>query len=83
MLDLSVAAKRGEHAGAKSADGNALSYPEAMVLYEYLAQTCGADAVIGAFLEGASPEGALNLSYAELFAAAKADYAARYGEYIS
>lgn len=83
MYDKSVAYKRGMSAGKKEADGNALSYPEAAVMYEYLAAVYGADNVIDAYLNGVLPEKAFGASYSELFDAAIAYYTGLYGEYIA
>ena len=81
--DGSVASKRGQNAGTKETDGNALSYPEAEVLFEYLALTYGTDAVIEAYLNAVPPEKAFGVSYPELLKAAKAHYAELYSEYMA
>ena len=78
LYDMSVNAKRGRQAGGKESDGEALSYPESLVLFEYLAERFGMDAAVEAFLTGLSPEEAFGIPYPELYAAARAEYEQRY-----
>lgn len=83
MYDGSVASKRGQKCGMKQTDGNALSYPEAEILTEYLMETYGADAVIDAYLNAVPLDKAFGISYSELYKAAKAYYAERYGALLA
>ena len=76
--DLSVNAKRELQCGGKDSDGEALSYPESLVLFEYLAERFGMDAAVEAFLNGLSPEEAFGIPYPELYAEARAEYERRY-----
>ena len=72
--DMSVNSKRGLQFGGKEEDGEALSYPESLVLFEYLVGLYGMDPVVDAFLNGATPEEAFGIGYPELYAAARAYY---------
>ncbi|MBQ5951962.1 MAG: hypothetical protein IJL66_07440 [Lachnospiraceae bacterium] len=80
--DLSVASKRQGKNGPKSMDGNALSYPEAAVLYGCLAERFGADAVIDAYLHGVPFQTAFGISYTQFFDESKAVLKERYGQYM-
>ena len=53
----------------KASDGNYLTYSEAMLFIEYLAELHGLDTVAGNYLKGLSFEEAYGVSYAEGFAA--------------
>ncbi|MBQ7060379.1 MAG: hypothetical protein IJM85_01210 [Clostridia bacterium] len=81
--DASVAYKRGVRCGAKSEDGNALSYPEAAVMFEYLAGKYGTDAVLAAYLDGVRLEEAFGISYPQLYAGARAYYAGLYRDLMA
>ena len=81
--DASVSAKREQGSKGKMTDGNALSYPEATVMLEYLASVYGTDAVIDAYLHAAPLDQAFGITYAELFAAARAYYAGLYGDLLT
>ena len=76
--DISVASKRGKTPGKKSVDGNALSYPESEVLFEYLAEKYGMDAAVEAYMNGLAPDQAFGISYSELLAEAKAYFTEQY-----
>lgn len=78
LYDLSIAAKRGESSGAKKSSGSALSYPESLVIFEYLAERCGTDAVIDAFLNGVPFEKAFGISYPSLYREATTCFAQQY-----
>ncbi len=75
--DLSVSGKRAQKEGSKELDGNALSYPEAEVLFLYLASVYGTDAAVDAYLNGQSLEKAFGISYPALLTQAKEYYAAQ------
>ena len=75
-----VASIRGEATGLKTKDGSALSYPEASVLFEYLAERFGMDEVTAAYLNGKTLEEAFDLDYQSLYADAVAHYSALYAE---
>ena len=81
--DLSVADKRTQPSGSKELDGEALSYPESLVVFEYLAETCGMDPAVEAFLNGVPLEQAFGIRYPELFLAARDSYAQRYGDQLA
>lgn len=78
MYDLSVASKRGSSASEKGKDGNALSYPESLVLFEYLCAVYGTDEVVKAHFTGVKLQDAFGKEYPMLFTEAKAYYAERY-----
>ena len=80
--DLSVASKVEKQSGAKDADGNALTYPESLAVFEYLAATYGTDAVVKAHIDGIPLEEAFGITYPELFAAAKAYYVTLYADQL-
>ena len=77
--DQSIAGKRGKKAGNKDSDGNALSYPEAEVLFDYLAEIYGLDSAVDAYMNGLSPEKAFGISYPALLTEAEEYYAEQYG----
>jgi hypothetical protein len=77
--DQSIAGKRGKKAGSKGSDGNALSYPEAEVLFEYLAEIYGLDSAVDAYMNGLSPEKAFGIAYSALLIEAKEHFAEQYG----
>ena len=62
----------------KETEGNGLSYPQAVVVFEYLAEQQGMDAAVMAYLEGKPTDKAFDLPYPELFAQAKASFAERF-----
>ena len=72
--DMSVFSKRGLVPGKKEFDGNALSYPESEVLFDYLAELYGTDEVVDAYLNGLSIEKAFGISYSELYKDAVAHF---------
>ena len=76
--DRSIAGKRGEKCGGKNTDGNALSYPESEVLFDYLASVYGMDAAVDTYMKGLSLEKAFGISYPALLEEAKGYYAGRY-----
>ena len=76
--DMSVLSKRGAVPGKKEFDGNALSYPESEVLFDYLAELYGIDAAVDAYLNGLSLEKAFGISYSELFNDAVAHFEVLY-----
>ena len=81
LLGRSVAEVYGARSAPdlKSDEGNALSYLEAQVFLEFLAEKYGMDAVIDAYLKGLGLGEAFGLGYPELYAEAVSAYAARYG----
>jgi hypothetical protein len=83
LYDMSVAAKRSAGSGSKDTDGNALTYPESLVVFEYLAEVCGMDAAVDAHISEISLEEAFGVSYPELFAAAKEYYISLYADQMA
>ena len=67
LYDVSIAAKRGEKPGSKKADGSALTYPEAVVVYDRLCARFGTEAVLENFLNGRSLKDAFGITYTELY----------------
>ena len=76
--DSSVASKRGDRNGRKQNDGNALGYPEAEAVFEYLAETYGIDEAVNAYINGVSLQKAFGITYAELYAEARESYRKQY-----
>lgn len=68
----------GQNDTPKETEGNGLSYPQAVVVFEYLAQQQGMDEAVMAYLEGRTTDAAFGISYPELFAQAKASFAERF-----
>lgn len=80
FYDTAVGSLKGEEAASKAKVGNALSYPEAMVMVEYAMERFGPDAVTAAAVEGKSVEEAFDIDYETLYAAAVEHYGALYLE---
>ena len=83
LYDKSIAFKRGRKEGSKKTSGSALTYPEAVVMFEYLSERYGMDAVIETFLNGNSLEKTFGSSYSEVYQAAIDYYAQQYAALLS
>ena len=83
LYDKSIAFKRGQKEGSKITSGTALTYPEALVLFEYLSSQYGMDALIEAFVNGNSLEKTFGIRYSEAYQAAIDDYAQQYTAQLS
>lgn len=83
LYDKSIAFKRGQKEGSKKTSGSALTYPEAMVMFEYLGERYGKDAVIDAFLNGNSLEKTFGSRYSDYYSAAIDYYTQRYATLLS
>lgn len=70
----------GRKAGDKATNGDDLSYPEATVLFEYLAERFGMDEVMTAYMDGKTLKEAFGIDYRTLYADAVAHYSALYSE---
>ena len=83
LYDKSIAFKRGQPEGSKKTSGSALTYPEAAVMFEYLSERYGMDAVIEAFLNGNSLKKTFGSSYSEVYQAGIDYYAQQYAALLS
>ena len=83
LYDKSIAFKRGQTEGSKKYSGSALTYPEAMVLFEYLGERYDKDALIEAFLNGSSFEKAFGSGYSDYYPAAIDYYTQQYADLLS
>ncbi|MBO4869038.1 MAG: hypothetical protein J5585_04950 [Clostridia bacterium] len=83
LYDKSIAYKRGEEEGSKELNGSALTYPEAVVMFEYLCEQYGTDDVIDVFLNGNSIEKTFGISYSEYFTTAIDYYSQHYAALLS
>ena len=77
--DASVAGVRGATVNAQETDGNALSYPEAMVVLEYLFDTYGTDTIIDCILNAKTLSETCGKDYAELYQDMMASLTETYG----
>ena len=75
----SVADAYGRTGGTREMDGNALSYPEAKVMFEYLIDVYGAEKVVMGYMDQASLEELYGKTYPELYADCLAYLKERYG----
>lgn len=66
---ISVAEKSGFSALGKEADGNGLSYPEALLMTDYLAEIYGIDDVVNSYLSHEACEQAYGMAYPDLYEA--------------
>lgn len=67
MNTRSLQARAGLGAGEKDADGNGLTYPEALLMVDYLAERYGIDHVVSSYLAHQSCEEAYGKAYAALY----------------
>ncbi len=67
LQPVSIAEVYGRRAGSKETDANALSYPEAYVLFQYLVDTYGVETVVTGYLNQTSLEELYGKSYPELY----------------
>ncbi|MBR6040770.1 MAG: PT domain-containing protein [Clostridia bacterium] len=67
LQPVSIAEVYGRRAGSKETDANALSYPEAYVLFRYLVDTYGVETVVTGYLNQTSLEELYGKSYPELY----------------
>ena len=73
----------GQNDTPKETEGNGLSYPQAVAVFEYLAEQQGMDEAVMAYLEGKPTDKAFDISYPDLFTAAVAHYRELYGEHMA
>ena len=78
LYDKSIAFKRERKDGAKKNSGSFLSYPEAVVMLEYLGDHYEMDALIEAFVNGNSLEKTFGIRYTEIYQDAIDYYAQKY-----
>ncbi len=83
LYDKSIAFKRGQKEGSKETRGSALTYPEAMVMFEYLGERYGKDAVIDAFLNGNSFKETFGIHYIDYYSATIDYYTQQYAALLS
>lgn len=83
MNTQSVHALVGLEAGEKEIDGNGLTYPEALLMTDYLAESYGIDHVVSSFLAHESCEEAYGKAYSELYEEFFAWVQERYGDLIA
>ena len=78
LYDKSIAFKRGQAEGSKNNSGTALTYPEAVALFEYLCEQYGMDDVINVFLKGDNLAKTFGINYSEYYTAAIDYYGQQY-----
>lgn len=83
LYDKSIAFKRGQKEGSKKTSGSALTYPEALVMFGYLGDQYGMDALIEAFVNGNSLEKTFGIRYPEVYQAAIDYYTQQYAALLS
>lgn len=78
----SLQARAGREAGPKEAEGNGLTYPEALLMVDYLAERYGIDHVVSSYLVHASCETAYGKAYPALYEEFYAWVQESYGDLI-
>lgn len=82
MNTRSVSERAGREAGEKEVDGNGLTYPEALLMADYLAEEYGIDHVVSSFLAHESCETAYGMDYPALYQNFFSWVQERYGDLI-
>lgn len=83
VASSSLADARGRKAAEKATDPNALTYPEAALLLDYLFDTCGSENVMRGYWDNTPLKDICGMDYPELYQDFIASLREEYGEFFS